>query len=195
MSRRLFIILVFTLSSVLLTACQSPCQRPPRDGYTRFIPSAEGFELGFDYPAEWSMKPDRSLEKSDSSGEGLSLLVEFDQAPVEHFPNIYREGNIVTEQEWGSPFPGRAMQIEARELSVDGRPALTVTYDFDAALILMDGTSPVTSWGSMQFTFIVVDDVMYQMRLHASTDGEEAIREEFDRLVNSICIYTGASSD
>lgn len=195
--QRFYFMLLLTISMAFLAACQSPCERPIRDGYTRFIPTDGRFEIGFDHPTEWEMKPDRSLQKTDTSGHGLSVLVEFNLEPVERYPHIFDKGHLISNQEWGSPFPGHSMKIESRNTTINGYPGLTVIYDFDTPLTLANGSSPVTSWSYLQFTFVVVNDVIYDIRFYASREEEELIRKEFERLVKSICIYqeTGSNDD
>ena len=171
----------------LLAACQAaPCERPPAAGYTR--QQVQGLPLRRDAPAEWTAGEAR-LEQKDPGGEGLRALVEFYSASLEKYPHIYSQGEILTGQEWGSPFPGRAMQITEKKLDLGGLPGLTVSFDFEAPLTLMDGSSPVREWGYMQFTFLPVGDQMVDIRFYASGGGQEKnIRKEFDKLVNSICV-------
>jgi hypothetical protein len=182
----LCVILVF-----LLAGCQSPCEAPLAAGYTRHLPQPGGAAFRFDYPSDWEAQDDLRLEKPDASGAGRAILVQIYAAPIEKYPHIYCDGKILSGQEWGSPFPGRSLQIGTKKLNLDGHPGLTVSFDFDSPLTLMDGTSPVTAWGYMQFTFLVVDTTMYDIRFYASDQGEEKlIRKEFDKLVNSICVLS-----
>ena len=179
----------------LLAACTAaPCERPVSAGYIRH--TLDGLPLRFDAPADWELKDGPLLARADASGAGRSVLVEFHSKPVENYPHIYSEGQILTDQEWGSPFPGRVVDIAARELDQGGHPGLTVAFDFESPLTLMDGTSPVTDWGYMQFTFLVVEPTMLDIRFHASDQGQEKqIRREFDRLVESICVMPEAGAD
>jgi len=175
----------------LLAACGPACDRPVSAGYTRHLPQETGLPLRFDAPAGWTLKEGLELVSPDETGEGLSVLVQFLSAPLEKYPHIYSEGQVLTGQEWGSPFPGRAVEVQSQLLDLNGHPGLTVAYDFAGPLTLSDGSSPVTDWGFMQFTFVPVGAVMYDIRFHASDQGQEkAIRKEFDRLVESICIST-----
>jgi hypothetical protein len=191
LTKQLFITLLFIFNLSILTACQLPCKQPVHDGYTRFIPTESEFELGFDYPSDWRMNPDRSLEKLDSSGQGKSILVKFSAATVEKYPHIVDQGKIIVGGHWGKPFPGRALEIKSRTLVIDGYQALNLAYDFETPITLMDGTSPVTSWGFMQFTFIVVNDHVYDIRFYASDEGKEKqLQKEYEKLVRSICIFS-----
>ncbi len=194
--RRLPVIVLLLLP--LLAACQAaPCERPLAGGYSRHEAQPGGLNLRFDYPSGWRASEAR-LEQPDPSGEGLRALVEFYQAPIEKYPHIYSGGQILSGQEWGSPFPGRAVRISNRELRLGGQPGLTVSFDFEDPLTLADGTSPVREWGYMQFTFLPVGAGMYDIRFYASDLGQEKqIRREFDRLVDGICVPSpqGGSDD
>lgn len=188
MSRRGFLLMALFALAPVLAACQSPCERPLAPGYVREMLQPGGLALRLDHPSDWSAQGN-GFEKPDVAGTGRSLKVEFYTAPVEKYPHIYSEGKILSGQEWGSPFPGRAVDIGVKELNLGGRPGLTVAFDFEQPLILWDGTSPVTDWGYMQFTFLVVDQTMYDIRFYASDQGQEKqIRREFDKLVDSICV-------
>lgn len=184
------------LFPMLLAACTAaPCERPLEAGHMRY--TMDGFPMRFDAPADWEpLPPGPVFVKADASGAGRSVMMEFHARPVENYPHIYSGGQILTDQEWGSPFPGRAVDITTRELHQDGHPGLTVAFDFAEPLTLMDGTSPVTDWGYMQFTFLVVDASMLELRFHASDQGQEKqIRREFDKLVESICILPDGGAD
>ncbi len=186
--RRPLLLVCALLFIPLLSACgAAPCERQPSSGYSRH-PADDGLALRFDYPSGWEVRGAR-LEGKDPSGEGLNVLVQFYAAPIEKYPHIFSAGQILTGQEWGSPFPGREVRIAERKLDLGGLPGLTVSFDFEAPLTLMDGTSPVRDWGYMQFTFLPVDPLMYDIRFYASDRGqEEQIRREFVKLVNSICV-------
>ena len=180
----------------LLSACQSPCERPLAPGYMRHIPEAGAAFFRFDYPSDWKMTDALTLEKSAASNESRSVLVQFYSGGIEKYPHIYQDGKILMGQDWGSPFPGRSMKISTRNFDQDGRPGLTVAFDFDTPQTLMDGSSPVIAWGYMQFTFLVINDTVYDIRFYASDQGEEKrIRKEFDKLIESICVpnTTGGS--